>query len=144
MRKKAICAIISVLALFCGTVGTASALSAATGLTCDVTSDPAVLNWDDVDGADKYSVDFRCEMEVDEVTTTVEFDIGTSDGEDVGPISDSELTVTHQELNDAALMDLSGYQCFAKVKGLNPGNNRGKQNHTFSSPSVDCGVVAAP
>jgi hypothetical protein len=145
MNKKVLCATLSAVALFLGSFGTASALlGPPNGFTCDVTEDPIVLNWDSVSGADKYSVDFRCEMEVDVVTNTIEFSIGTSDAEGVGPISPPGLTLSIEEFSDAAMVDdITGYQCFAKVKALNPGKNRGRQNHTFTSPATDCGVVGA-
>lgn len=141
MDKKVLCATLSALALLCGIVGTASALVAPTSPTCTNSGEGLSLDWGDVDGADKYSVDFRCEMGEGDATVTVEFDIGTGDREDDGEKGDSDLEVSNEQLNDAALIeDLTGYQCFAKVKALNPGKGKGKQNHTFSD-LVDCGTI---
>ena len=52
------------------------------------------------------------------------------------------FTLSIEEFSDAAMVDdITGYQCFAKVKALNPGENRGRQHHTFTSPATDCGLV---
>lgn len=121
-------------------------LAAPAALTCNAIADPVLLDWGDVDGAQKYSVDFECMMteiiDDSEVTTTIEFDIGTGDREDGGLPEDSDLEVTYAELDAAAGQNLSGFECSAKVKALDPGRGKGRQNHLFSSPETDCGTVA--
>ena len=147
MTKIKTFTVATALIMAVGYAGAAWALPAPEGLTCDATADPVMLDWGDVEGADKYSVDFECMIteiiDDSEVTTTIEFDIGTGDREDDGMPEDSDLEVSYDQLNAAAGQDLAGFECYAKVKGLNPGRGKGPQNHAFS-PQMSCGTVAEP
>ncbi len=142
----AVVATLAVLALLLGSASAAKAshLLAPTGLVCDATADPITLDWDDVTGAVKYSVDFKLTKTVDEVTTTIELSIGTSDRTDDGLMGDSDLDVTYAELEAVAGVGagaLVGFDVDAKVKALDPGKIKGRQNHGFSSPESGCGTI---
>ena len=138
---------LAAMALVMAATGTAKAshLLAPTGLTCDATVDPITLDWDDVVDAVKYSVDFELTQTVDEVTTTIELSIGTSERTDGGLMGDSDLSVTYADLEAAAGVEagaLAGFDVDAKVKALDPGKGKGRQNHAFSSPGSDCGTIS--
>lgn len=141
----AVMAALAVLVLLLGSANAANAnhLAAPTGLVCDATADPITLDWEDVGGAVKYSVDFRLTQTVDEVTT-IELSIGTSDRTDGGLIGDSDLDVTYGELEAAAGVEagaLADFDAYAKVKALDPGRNKGRHNHSFS-PESFCGPIS--
>lgn len=143
----AVMATLAALALLLGSANAAKAshLAAPTNLVCDATADPITLDWDDVTGAVKYSVDFELTQTIEEVTTTIELSIGTSDRTDGGLMGDSDLDVTYAELEAAAGVDpgaLVGIDVDAKVKALDPGKGKGRQNHGFSSPESDCGTIS--
>ncbi len=143
----AVVASLAALALILGATSAAKAghLAAPTGLVCDATADPITLDWDDVGNAVKYSVDFELTQTVEEVTTTIELSIGTSERTDGGLIGDSNLDVTYAELEAAAGVEagaLAGFDVDAKVKALDPGKGKGRQNHSFSSPESDCGTIS--
>lgn len=143
----AVMATLAALALLLGSANAAKAshLAAPTNLVCDATADPITLDWDDVGDAVKYSVDFRLTQTIEEVTTTIELSIGTSDRTDGGLMGDSDLDVTYAELEAAAGVDpgaLLGFDVDAKVKALDPGKGKGRQNHGFSSPESDCGTIS--
>ncbi len=117
---------------------------APTGLTCDATTtaDHVLFDWDDVTVAEKYSLDVEFELDLDgdgENDTTVEFSFGTSDRTDGALISDSFLNVPKAafaiDTNDDGVPDqqLTGPGT-AKVKGLDPGKGKGRQNNLFSLP----------
>ncbi|MHC4221388.1 MAG: hypothetical protein ACYST9_03125 [Planctomycetota bacterium] len=111
------------------------------------------LDWTDVSGARKYSVDIKgtaTYFDPDSQTSReidVELSIGTSDRKDGGSMGDSDLIVSISELDYAVvyalfdhgvdpiiIRDLDSWQFIgtAKVKGLNPGKGNGRQNHPFS------------
>lgn len=143
----AVMATLAALALLLGSANAAKAshLAAPTNLVCDATADPITLDWDDVTGAVKYSVDFELTQTIGEVTTTIELSIGTSDRTDGGLMGDSDLDVTYAELEAAAGFDpgaLVGFDVDAKVKALDPGKGKGRQNHGFSSPESDYGTIS--
>ena len=138
---------LAILALLLGSASAAKAahLTAPTNLVCDATADPITLDWDDVTDAVKYSVDFELTQTVGEVTTTIELSIGTSERTDGRLIGDSDLDVTYAELEAAAGLEagaLAGFDVDAKVKALDPGKNKGRQNHSFSSPESSCGTIS--
>lgn len=107
------------------------------------------VDWDDVEGANKYSVEFECT----DTTLTVEFDIGTGDRTDGGLIGDSNLFVTFAEMDnaaslatDGAITNLSGFTCEVKVKALNPPSSdkpNKHQSNLFSAPPAPFGPIPA-
>lgn len=117
------------------------------------------LDWTDVDGAVKYSVDIEglavfndgelvdgdgdgdpLDPEILEVGVS----FGTSDRTDGGVMGDSDLTITLDELAAAIAADLgipvedllSLTEPTYKVKALGPGNGKGRQNNEFDSMDV--------
>jgi len=133
-----------------------AALPAPTGLTVTVPDD-VVLDWDDVIGATKYSVDLEGTVTFDyfdgtgliqNATLDVELSFGTSDRTDGGEIGDSDLTIAKADLELALisaiqdalalpptnLVAVGDFDGEAKVKALNPGKGNGKQNNPFSDP----------
>lgn len=129
----------------------AQLLDPVTGVSCDQQTDGVEVDWDDLTGAAKYSLDFTCTLDLgDGNISLVDFSIGTSDRTDGGEIGDSYLDVTFEELDGAAaaatagvITYLEGYTCYVKVKGLYPGRDKGPQNHPFSDPAVSCGIIPA-
>jgi hypothetical protein len=122
-------------------------LEAPTGLTCDVVDDTIAADWDDVDGAVKYSVDVVAAYDTDgdgEPDETAEFSFGTSDRTDGGEIGDSDLTIPLEDLvvgvdTDGDGVDDTFFEPVAaelKVKALDPGKGKGRQNHPFSDPCI--------
>jgi hypothetical protein len=138
----------------------AGALPVPTNMNCvlddttgDVTDDSICFNWDAVVVGDKdvpkYSVDIEVPVDVDGdgfEDMIVELSFGTSDRTDGLPMSDPNLCVPLSELvydydvdgND--IIDeieqgipLTG-TASAKVKALDPGKGKGRQNNTFSLP----------
>jgi hypothetical protein len=116
------------------------------GLVCPVGIDAIMADWDDVDGAKKYSVDVTAEYDVDGddgvTDRTKEFDFGTGDRTDGNPIDQSDLAIPLSDL-EATFIDESGAMVTAspvsaslRVKGLNPGKGSGRQNHLFSDPCL--------
>jgi hypothetical protein len=99
------------------------------------------FNWEDVEGAVKYSVDVEVPVDTDgdyEPDLIVELSFGTSDRTDGGLMGESDLCVPLSEFiydddNDPATPDvqLTG-NASAKVKALAPGKGKGRQNNTFS------------
>lgn len=60
-------------------------------------------------------------------------------------MGDPDLDVTYAELEAAAGAEagaFAGFDAHAKVKALDPGNGKGRQNHSFSSPESDCGTIS--
>jgi hypothetical protein len=97
--------------------------------------------WNPVDGADKYSIDVEVEVDTDGDGVSdrnIELSFGTgdrTDGEDPSlpklcvPLTEFVFDIDDDEVNDQL------YGTFtAKVKALNPGKGRGRQNHPFSAP----------
>jgi hypothetical protein len=95
------------------------------------------FDWDDVTNAVKYSIDVEVVVDNEGYEgTVVELSFGTGDREDGFPISASELCVhksdfTYDLDGDEDQDQLTG-SARAKVKGLNPGKNKGRQNNPFS------------
>jgi hypothetical protein len=118
----------------------AIALDAPTGLTCSVDEQSVYFDWDDVVDAVKYSVDVEVPVDVDGDGTPdmiVELSFGTSDRTDGGLMEDSDLDVLLTEFvydldGDGIADPLSGLAT-GKVKALNPGKGKGRQNHPFST-----------
>jgi hypothetical protein len=141
-----------VMMVVCLPVVLLAALLVPTGLSVLVGTDDIALDWDDVAGAAKYSVDIEgavtyTDAELGEITTDVEVSFGTSDRTDGGDMIDSDLTILIDELaaaiaaqlgvDPSALVSLDGS---AKVKALDPGKDKGPQNNPFSDP-VDLDVT---
>jgi len=112
-------------------------LPAPTGLTCIVDADSVNFDWEDVLGANKYSVDVEILISGTwDEGVIVKLSFGTSDRTDGGLMGDSYLDVPFT----AFVYDLDGDpltppdQLFgdakAKVKALNPPGK--SQNNPFS------------
>ena len=149
---------LTVVSLFAAAVAF-GALPAPLNLGVDDSGDPILLTWDDVINATKYSVDVEGEVtfayvnESDvlilDATLDVELSFGTSDRTDGRPMGDSDLDITLAELEAALILAIQealelppenlvavdGFDGEAKVKALNPGKNKGKQNNPFSDPA---------
>jgi hypothetical protein len=138
--------IIVVLMVACLPAVLIAALPAPTGLSVTVGSSTVDLDWDDVVGAAKYSVDIEgtvtyTDAILGEVTADVEVSFGTSDRTDGGDMADSDLTITIDDLALAIATelgistdDLDSLDGSAKVKALDPGKGAGSQNNPFSDP----------
>ena len=144
---------IAVLAGICLVVpAVVLALDAPINLSVVVGVDAVSLDWDDVTDAVKYSVDIEGAVTywdailVAEATVPVEVSFGTSDRTDGGVMGDSHLTITIDDLAAAIAAelgvlpaDLTSLDGIAKVKALDPGKDKGRQNNPFSDP-VDLDV----
>jgi len=119
-----------------------------------------VLDWNDVNDATKYSVDIEGTVtyydsnSMTRVTVDVELSFGTSDRTDGGEMGDSYLAIPESDLCDAVLdalaemgvnLDFVGdFQLLSsgKVKALDPGKGKGRQNNPFSNsmdlPDIIC------
>ncbi len=144
-----------VLMVVCLPVVSMAALPAPTGLTVTVGATDIVLDWEDVLGAVKYSVDIEgtvtylatvlvdgVETQV-ETTSEVEVSFGTSDRTDGGLMGDSNLTITIDEFAAAVAAALGvdpsaliSFEGSAEVKALDPGKGKGPQNNPFSDPAA--------
>ena len=101
-------------------------------LTCNVNSVVVAFDWNDVTAAVKYSLDVDVEVDSDgdgENDMTVEFSFSTVE---------SFLNIQFADFvydidGDGSLDQLTG-PATAKVKGLDPGKGKGRQNNLFSSP----------
>ena len=78
----------------------------------------------------------------DEATASVEVSFGTSDRTDGGEMGDSDLTIAIDDLAAAIAAELGivaddviALDGSAKVKALDPGNGKGRQNNPFSDPT---------
>ena len=133
------------LASVIGIAGDARAdhLAAPTNVTCGIVDDVIAVDWDDVAGAVKYSVNVVAAYDTDgdgEPDATAEFDFGTSDRTDGGLISDSDLTIPLEDLVIGVDTDGDGVPdtffdpvaAMLRVKALDPGKGKGPQNHPFS------------
>jgi hypothetical protein len=110
------------------------------------TADSICFAWDyevseGEEAPDKYSVDieFVIESDVDdESDTTADFSFGTGDRTDGLDPSNPSLCVLLTELAHDLDGDGEDDQLYgefsAKVKALNPGKGKGRQNHPFSEP----------
>ncbi len=137
-----------VLVVVCLPAVLIAALAAPTGLTVTVDPNAIVLDWNDVPGAVKYSVDIEgtvayTDPNLGEVTADVEVSFGTSDRTDGGLMGDSNLTITIDEFAaalvaalgvDPAEITLGSFNGSAEVKALDPGKGKGRQNNPFSDP----------
>ncbi|MCL5280762.1 MAG: hypothetical protein M1376_12745 [Planctomycetes bacterium] len=136
-----------VLMVVCLPVVLIAALAAPTGLTVTVDPNAIVLDWNDVPGAVKYSVDIEgtaayTDPNLGELTAEVEVSFGTRDRTDGGLMGDSNLTITIDEF-EAALAAALGvdpgalisFEGSAEVKALDPGKGKGPQNNPFSDPA---------
>lgn len=158
MKTRKTIIALAVVSLFAAAVAFA-ALPAPTGLTVDASGDPILLDWDDVIGATKYSVDLEGTVTFDyfdgtslieDATLDVQLSFGTSDRTDGGLMSDSDLDIAKGDLELAlilAIQDALGlppeylvaldeFDGEAKVKALNSGKGNGKQNNPFSDPAA--------
>ena len=101
-------------------------------LACPVGSEVVGFDWNDVTGAVKYSLDVDVEVDSDgdgENDMTVEFSFSTVDSFLNVPITDFQYDID----GDGVLDQLTG-PATAKVKGLDPGKGKGRQNNLFSLP----------
>jgi len=122
----------------CSKNGTST--SCTNKLICTPDTDSVYFDWDNVDGAYKYSVDVEVLLEEGpeggwEDATVIKLSFGTSDRTDGFPIEQSDLYVPTDlfgyYLSDGITwVNLSGYTARAKVKALNPPGK--SQNHPFS------------
>ena len=132
------------------------ALPAPQDFTAAWDTDVLECDWTDVVGATKYSVDITAtatydtgyvDEEGDPILAEVEVQasFGTSDRTDGDPMGQSDLDIPQSDIEDlldaldAALADLGidpgdvvGVELEAKVKALDSGNGKGKQNNPFS------------
>jgi hypothetical protein len=121
----------------------AQRLDAPENVTCEVVDEVIYVHWDEVEGAEKYSVDVEAEYDIDGEIEVGEFSFGTSDRTDEGEMADPNLSIALADLvlceeivdEDGNVIDEVCYAPVAvrvKVKALNPGQGRGPQNHPFS------------
>jgi hypothetical protein len=155
MNAKRICAMVAVLGLVMPVAAMAS-LPAPENVTVDVneTAGTMFIDWNDVPGAVKYSVDIEgvvtywATILVDgnevvvEANAPVEVSFGTSDRTDGGEMGDSDLTLTIEEIAAAIAAqlgvlpeDLIQIDGLVKVKALAPGKGQGAQDNPFSEPN---------
>ena len=133
---------VSLLVVLCVAATVLAALVAPQSFTATVVGDSADFTWDPVEGATKYSVDIEAVVTIAVLgDATVELSYGTSDRTDGGDMSDPNLTVPIATiLSDIAaelgveVADIVSFDASAKVKALNPGKGKGRQNNPFSSP----------
>ena len=105
------------------------------------------FDWTDVRNATKYSLDIEARItyfdEVEQVRKVayVDLSFGTSDRTDGGEMGDSWLAILKTDLRQAVLDALGLTEAEvgpmlmegqAKVKALNPGKGKGRQNNLFS------------
>ena len=138
MKKAILISFMVGIAVMLGSWGTAQALlPAPTMIECGIDDDNNVcFDWSDVDGAVKYSVDVDVEVDTGDGPMTVELSFGTSDRTDGGDMGNSDLCVPLDEFvyidGEGVSHQLSG-PATAKVKALNPGKDKGRQNNPFST-----------
>lgn len=110
--------------------------------TAVVNGDVIETDWDDVLNAAKYSVDviaiYDFDTDADGVADlSMDFDFGTSDRTDGLPISTSSLDIPIEDLmadvNGDTVLD-SPISAVLRVKALNPGKGKGRQDNPFSAP----------
>lgn len=140
MKKTILISLIMGITLIFGSWAMAAStptLPAPTGLTCATDADSVYFDWDDVIGANKYSVDVEILISGTwDEGVIVKLSFGTSDRTDGGLMGDSYLDLPFT----AFVYDLDGDsstppdQLFgdakAKVKALNPPGK--SQNNPFS------------
>ena len=150
MKKRLFAATSSLaasLALAVGLTAVASAahLEAPAGLTCDAVEGVVQADWEDVEGATKYSVSVTAGYDTDGdgvVDIEAEYDYGTGDRTDGLPADASNLDIPlsdlEQDVDGDAVAD-TPIQVDVKVKALDPGKGKGRQDHPFSE---SCQAVA--
>ena len=112
--------------------------------------DAMCFSWDPVTGADKYSIDIEVEVDSDDDGVNdmpVELSFGTGDRTDGEDPTVTKLCVPLTDLvfdidENGEAEQLYG-EFSAKVKALNPGKGRGRQNHRFSD-TKPCGFTLTP
>lgn len=118
-------------------------LDAPANVTCEVVEGMIFVAWDEVEGAVKYSVDVEAEYDIEGEIEVLEFSFGTSDRTDGGEMGDPDLLIDLEDLalceeildEDGEVIDvvcLSPVAVRVKVKALDPGRGKGRQNHPFS------------
>jgi hypothetical protein len=120
-------------------------LAAPTGFTATLVDEVIKADWDDVTGAAKYSVNIVAEYDTNgdgAADMSVDFDFGTGDRTDGLPMSASSLDIPLAELehmidvnNDGVDEAFMPVKAQARVKALNPGKGKGRQDNPF------CGFV---
>jgi len=134
MKNVFVFTCVCLIILFYGVISNVSAngLSAPTGSSCVTdNTDPCsdgdfFLDWIDVASADKYTVSIECENT--DGLLSQEISAGTSecDGIDIicDSLTDSDICIS------SSLFTLpdNTWTCSYKVRGLDPGNGRGRQN----------------
>ena len=103
-----------------------------TSLTCPIVSGVVGFQWIAVPDAVKYSLDVDVEVDSDGDSVndmTVEFSFSTIDPFLNVPVTDFVYDIDGDRVPD----QLSG-PATAKVKGLDPGKGKGRQNNLFSAP----------
>ena len=154
MKKSVIFAITLAVAICLSFAGTAlaakkvkvDAMPAPWDFACEDDGSGFMTSWMDLEEtqAMSYSVEFECstEVEIEEVITTiiVEFNIGTHDPEDDSSQhwTGSPMYISYDGLNFAAGTDLDGYDCVAKVKGLDSWMTKGKSQDGLWSNEDKC------
>ena len=141
MKKAILISFMVGIAVMLGSSAMAQNLQAPANLGCSIVDQSVCFDWDDVTGAVKYSVDVEVPVDTDGdgvADMIVELSFGTSDRTDGGYMGDSYLYVPLTEFvydidDDGVLDQLSG-SATAKVKALNPGKGKGRQNNPFSYP----------
>ena len=123
------------------------ALDAPANFTASLDEENGILNtdWEDVEGAVKYSVDVVVEYDTDgdgEADLSVDLSFGTSDRDDGGAMGDSYLEIP---FDVAGFIDLDANEdgvpdalidALARVKALGPGKGNGRQNNAFSAFAI--------
>ena len=106
---------------------------------CSLVGNVIQVNWDDVAGATKYSVNVVATYDTGipgDMTddTSKDWDFGTGDRMDGFPISQSDLMIPLSSLiHDFGTGPLPADEVQLRVKGLHPGKNQEQQNNLFSS-----------
>lgn len=126
----------------------------------DANGDSVFLDWTDVNDAVKYSVDIKGSVEyfdsnsTSHVTVDVKLSFGTSDRTDGKEMGESDLAIAKDDLCASILdalaelgvnLDFVGdleFIATGKVKALDPGKDKGRQNNPFSNsldlPAIIC------
>ena len=123
-------------------------------LTVAYRSGYVVFSWDPVEGATKYSLDTEGIITWSDgaarYETSLEWDVGTEDGIGVSGEADGKvflaipesvfvrlaLAAIEAEGADRETVVALKVDAMAKVKGLNPGKGKGRQNNLFSEPAA--------
>lgn len=153
MKKITLCVLLFGISVMCWTPAMAKKdfgdLDPPQILSAAIENDEFCVEWEAVSGAVKYSVDV--DVNVDEyfdddgiLQTVVKFSFGTGDQTDPAapnlcvPLADFTRTVYDEngdpiidENGDPVIEQVSG-TAHVKVKALNPGKGKGRQNNKFS------------